>query len=46
MTFISSYRVDRKNEGSGNRESTVVILKHRILLSYGFNRQRGKIRNL
>ena len=25
MTFISSYRVDRKNEGSGNRESTVVI---------------------
>ena len=40
-TFGSSYRGDRKNEGSGNRDSSVVILKHHDL-----NRQPGKIRNL
>ena len=45
-TFGLSYREDRKNEGSRNQDSTVVILKHCILLAYDFNRQPGKIRNL
>ena len=32
MTFGLSYRKDRKTEGSRNQDSTVVILKHCILL--------------
>ena len=36
----------RKNEGLRNQGSTVVILKRHILLTYDFNRQPGKIRNL
>ena len=45
-TFGFSYRKDRKNEGLRNQDSTVVILKHCILLAYDFIRQPGKIRNL
>ena len=45
-TFGLSYREDRKPEGSRNQDSTVLILKHCILLVYDFNRQPGKIRNL
>ena len=45
-TFGLSYREDQKTEGSRNQDSTVVILKHCILLAYDFNRQPGKIRNL
>ena len=41
-TFGSSYGEDRKNEGSGNRESTVVILKHRLLLANDLIPQPGK----
>ena len=45
-TFGLSYREDRKTEAPRNQDSTVVILKHCILLAYEFNRQPGKIRNL
>ena len=39
-TFGSpSCREDPENEDLRNRDSTVVILKHRILLSCDFNRQ-------
>ena len=43
-TFVSSYQRVPKNEGSTNRDSTVVILKPRIL--YDLDRQPSKIRNL
>ena len=41
-TFGLSYREDRNNEASRNRDSTVVILKLRILLASDFNRQPAK----
>ena len=41
-TFGLSYRKDRNNEASRNRDSTVVILKLRILLASDFNRQPAK----
>ena len=34
MTFVSSYREVRKNEGSRDRDSTVVTLKPRILSDF------------
>ena len=43
-TFVSSYREVRKNEGSRDRDSTVVILKSRIL--YDLDRLPSKIKNL
>ena len=43
-TFGSIYRKVRRNEGSRNWDSTVVILKPRIL--YDLDRQPRKIRNL
>ena len=45
-TFDLSYQEDGKTEGSRNQDSTVVILKHCILLAFDFNRQPVKIRNL
>ena len=45
-TLGLSYREDQKTEGLRNQDSTVVILKHCILLAYDFNQQPGKIRNL
>ena len=39
-TFGLSYREDRKNEGSRNQDSTVVILKHCILLAYDFKKKQ------
>ena len=43
-TFVWSYREVRKNEGSRDRDSTVVILKPRIL--YDLDRLPSKIKNL
>ena len=43
-TFVSSYREVRKNEGSRNRDSTVVILKPRI--PYDLDQLPSKIKNL
>ena len=46
MTFVSSYRRGReirKYEGSRDRNSTLVILKPRVL--YDLNRQLVKIKN-